>query len=207
MRALFQRSLILTLALTALIALSAIPAVGAVGYFVTIDTSSVNGTSGFLDFQLNPGNGSSQSVTAQIVNFGGDGVVSGVPDIAGDVSGTLPSTVTFTNTAALNEYFQAFQYGTKISFLLVVSGPAIDSPNGMSNAGSTFGVGLYDSNQLPILTDQGSVTGFVFQVDVNLNGTTTPTAFPTANEGPSVATFSPTLSPEDLFYFLYFFFA
>ncbi len=38
-------------------------------YIVDVDTTSVSGTSGFLDFQLNPGNGTSQALTAQLANF------------------------------------------------------------------------------------------------------------------------------------------
>jgi len=201
-----RRSVTTALAVAALAAISAQPAAASAAYIVTIDTSSVNGTSGFLDFQFNPGNNTSQPATAQILNFTTDGTLSGVPSITGNVSGTLPGTVTFANSTALNEFFQGFNYGTRVSFLLVLSGPAIDAPNGTSTAGSTFGVGLYDNTQTPILTNQGGTTGFAGQVDINLDGTTTATAFPTATLGPSVVTLTPTLSPDELS-FLYFFYS
>jgi hypothetical protein len=71
---------------------------------------------------------------------------------------------------------------------VTLSGPALDTPNGTSTAGTTFGLGLYDSGQHPILTNQALLTGFAVQIDINLNGTTTATAFPTATNGPPVAT-------------------
>jgi len=172
----------------ALFLLTAKPAEAAVTYFVTVNTSAVNPSSGFLDFQFNPGNGSTQAATATISGFTG-GTVVGAPQINGNVSGTLPGTVTFVNSTALNEAFQGFTYGASFSFVLTLSGPAIDTPNGTSTAGSTFGVGLYDNTMTPILTNQGATTGFAGSVNINLNGTTTPTAFPTATNGPSVVTF------------------
>jgi hypothetical protein len=48
---------------------------------------------------------------------------------------------------------------------------------------------IYDSTQNPILTNQGALSGSAAQIDVNLNGTLTRTAFPTATNGPSVVTF------------------
>jgi hypothetical protein len=50
-------------------------------------------------------------------------------------------------------------------------------------------LGLYDSAQNPILTNQGLTTGFAGEVDIHLNGSTTTTAFPTPGPGPSVVSF------------------
>jgi hypothetical protein len=196
----WNRRLTCAFALVVLAALSARPAAAAVGYLITVDTSSVSGTSGFLDFQFNPGSASTQSATAQILNFTSDGILVGVPQINGNVAGVLPGTTTFMNSSALNEYFQQFTYGAKVSFVVLLSGPALDSPNGTATSGSSFGVGLYDSAQNPILTNQGAASGFVAEIDVNLDGTTTPTAFPNVNGGPSVASTSPfsPVSPDFL---------
>lgn len=164
-------------------------------YSVTVDTSSVNGTQGFLDFQFNPGNNSSQSATVQILNFNpGGGVLTGFPEVTGDVTGTLPGTLTFSNSTPLNDYFQGFTYGSMFSFDLFLSGPAVDSPNGVASAGSSFGAGLFDSNQNPILTNAPS--GLVQEVDINLDGTITATGFPTDTGGPSVVSFTVTAVPE-----------
>ncbi len=192
---LFSRSSIAALGLVFLAALAAGSATAAVTYQVTIDTSSVSGTAGNLDFQFNPGNASSQAATVTLSNFnGGGGVVTGPPQVSGNVTGTLPGNLVFANNpSALNEYFQPFTYGSQISFTVTLMGPAIDSPDGLATAGSTFGVGLYDNSFLipqPILTNQGAGSGFAGQIDINLNGSTTATAFPNANNGPSVVTFT-----------------
>jgi hypothetical protein len=189
MRATMLRPAQILCAFAALVVL-ATPVSATTIYFVTVDSSSVSGNLGFLDFQFNPGNGTSQLATAMITGFAG-GTFSGSPSVTGDgdVSGTLPGTLTMDNGTALNEYFQSFTYpATTFSFLLTLSGPALDTPNGTSTAGSTFGLGLYDSGQNPILTDQGATTGFAGEVDINLDGSTTPTAFPNGTQ-PTVVTF------------------
>ena len=165
-----------------------------VQYQITVNTASVVTTTGFLDFQFNPGNSSSQSATAVLSNFSG-GTINGAPSITGNVTGTLSTTVTMVNSTALQELFQSFTFGNSFTFLLSLSGPALDTPNGTSTAGSTFGLGLYDSAQNPILTNQGATTGFNGQVQVNLNGSTTTTAFPNG-AGPSVVSFVQVVVPE-----------
>ena len=154
-------------------------------YFISVNTSSVTGTLGFLDLQFNPGNNTSQAATATITNFQGGGL--GAPQNTGNVSGTLPASLTLVNSTPLNEVFQAFTYGSSFSFVLTLSGPALDTPNGTATAGTTFGLGLYDNTQNPILTNQTLLTGFALQIDIGLNGTAASTAFPTATNGPSVA--------------------
>jgi hypothetical protein len=163
-----------------------------------VNTSAVNGNSGFLDFQFNPGDITSQAAVARLSNFnvGGGTLVfnANSPQVAGDVSGgPLPGPLTFTNGTAFNDVFQQFTYGSFFSFVLSLSGPALNSPNGTAMLGSIFGVGLFDQDQNPILTNQSS--GFAGSVDVNLDGTTTTTSFPTDLGGRSVVTFQALPEP------------
>ena len=166
-----------------------------VQYQVTVNTTSINATTGFLDFQFNPGNVTSQSATAVLSNFSG-GVAGAVNSVSGNVTGSLPGTVTLVNSTPFQELFQTFTFGNSFSFLLDLSGAAITAPNGTSTAGSTFGLGLYDSGQNPILTSQGAGTGFAGQVQINLNGTTTPTGFLQSTGAPSVVSFVRVVVPE-----------
>jgi hypothetical protein len=174
---------------------------GSVQYLVTVDTSAVNTTSGFLDFQFNPGSSDSQPATAQITKFiAGGGALAGSPSVSGDVTGTLPATVTMVNESlpvAFNDYFQPFTFGGFFSFELSLTGPALDHPNGTSTAGSTFGVGLYDQSQNSILTND-TFNGFAGEVLVNLDGSSTPQSFPTATGGPTMATFQELPEPDTL---------
>jgi hypothetical protein len=171
-----------------------------VQYLVTVNTSPVNTTSGFLDFQFNPGDASSQSATAQIMNFnsGGGTLVFnlGSPQASLSVSGTLPDTVTLVNATAVNDYFQEFTYGDFFSFVLSLTGPALDSPDGTATAGTTFGILLLDGQNSILTNNSAGVSG---QVLVNLDGSTTPQSFPTATGGPSVVTFQELPEPGTMF--------
>ena len=149
-------------------------------FLVTVNTSSVNGTSGFLDFQFNPDQASSQLALAEITDFnaGGGTLVfnANSPQLNGDVAGTLPNPVTLVNDTSLNEMFQQFNYGSFFSFLLYLTGPALDHPNGTSPAGSEFGLGLFDQDQNEILT--GPSSAFAGEAIINLDGTVTTQTFP-----------------------------
>ena len=74
---------------------------GPITYEIFADTSSIAGTAGSLDFNFDPGPLTSQSASLQILDFTSDGTLAGGscltggPCLTGDVSGLLPSTVTF----------------------------------------------------------------------------------------------------------------
>src|SRR5580693_8574574 len=93
------------------------PAAADILFSVAVDTSSISGTSGSLDFNFNPGPLSSQFALADSLNFTSDGSLAVSPILTGDVSGgPLPSTVTFDNGGALNDYFQGFTFGSTLMF-------------------------------------------------------------------------------------------
>jgi hypothetical protein len=172
-----------------------------VQYLVTVNTSSLNTTPGFLDFQFFPGAPSSQLAMAQITHFtGGGGALifnADSPQLNGDEAGTLPAAVSLVNDTPRNEYFQQFTYGVFFTFVLSLTGPALDSPNGTATSGSSFGVGLFDQVQNPVLTNDAS--GFAGEVLVNLDGSTTPHSFPTDTNGSSVVSFQVIPEPGTMF--------
>jgi hypothetical protein len=180
-------------------AISAKPAAAAVAYLVTIDTSGVSGTSGYLDLQFNPGAPSSQAATAQVVAYSmvGGALGAALPNI-GDVTGALPGTVTFVNDTALNDYTNAVTFGTTIVFTVILSGPAVDAPNG-NPFGTSFFVSLYNSAFVPILTTNPS--GAAGEIDINtFNGTVTTQRFPNSTPPPAfVVTFTPVPVPVNDF--------
>src|ERR1022692_336901 len=83
-------------------------------YDVTIDTSSIFGTAGSLDFNFNPGPLITQAASLQILGFANDGTLTGSPALIGDVTGVLPSTLTFDNGSGFNDYFEGFTFGTTL---------------------------------------------------------------------------------------------
>jgi len=143
-------------------------------YNVTVDTSSISGTSGSLDFQFNPGPLTTQAASLQILDFSSDGSLAGSPSLTGDVSGALPGTLTYDNGTAYNDYFEDFTYGTTLSFEVILYGPALSSPDGVSTSGSTFAFSMFSdpAGTIPTLTTD-TAGGFAATVNVNLDGTTT----------------------------------
>lgn len=145
-------------------------------YDVTIDTSSIAGTVGSLDFNFDPGPLVTQAASLQILDFTstGAGALAGSPTLTGDVSGSLPATVTFDNGTAFNDYFEGFTFGTTISFDVTLYGDALSTPDGVSTSGSTFAFSMFSdaAGSVPALTTD-TTNGFALTVDVNLDGTTT----------------------------------
>jgi hypothetical protein len=144
-------------------------------YQVSVDTNSIHNTSGFLDFDFAPGNGS-QAALVEINGFSPAGSLNGPPQVSGGVSGTPASMLTIDNSTAFNDYFEGFTYGNAISFLITLGGPAINSPNLTATSGSTFGFGMFDATGVnPLLTSDPN--GNAFTIDVRLDGTTSVTGF------------------------------
>jgi len=145
---------------------------------IGVDTSSISGTIGSLDFNFNPGPLISQLAMADILNFSSDGVLAGSPILTGDVSGTLPSTVTFDNGGALNDYFDGFTFGSTLTFVVRLYGPAVNSPDGISTSGSSFAFSMFSdaAGTTPALTSD-AIDGFAVTLDVNLDGSITPANF------------------------------
>jgi hypothetical protein len=166
-------------------------------YQVTIDTSAISGMSGFLDFDFAPGPGA-QTAFVAITGWSPLGSLTGTPQVNGGVTGALLGTLMIDNSTQFNDYFQGFQYGSSIHFQLLLGGPALLSPNGTSPSGSTFAFGLWDSTgTVPLLTTDPN--GNTFTVDVNLDGTTTVTTFPSdALGGSPIANVQATPEPSGL---------
>ncbi|HMJ63463.1 MAG TPA: NF038129 family PEP-CTERM protein, partial [Bryobacteraceae bacterium] len=148
-----------------LVALSLLAAASALAapmsYLVTVNTSAINGTSGFLDFDFAPGN-QSQSAFVTIGNFSPGASLVGAPQISGGVSGSLPGNLTLANSTQFNDYFQKVTYGPSLSFLLSFAGPALSAPDGSSTSGSTFAFAMFDQTGTnPLLTSDPNGNAFI----------------------------------------------
>ena len=133
---------------------------------ITVNTASVAGTNGFLDFQFDPGF-NSQTATVSIANLTPSSSL-GTEMLTGDATGSLFNTLTLQNTTAFNDDFVSETFPSTISFLLSFSGPAVNNPDPAFASGSTFGFGIFDANQNPILTTNPN--GFAFTVNVGPGG-------------------------------------
>lgn len=185
---LIRRAILLLLSIVLLY----IPVLSAdtLSYQVVVNTSSISGTMGFLDLQLDPGPGA-DAAQASVFAFSTNGSLYSSPlnGNTGDATGTLPGTVVLQNGTIFNDSFQGVDFGTSILFDVSFSGTAISSPSG-TNAGSTFSVGLYDSTASnPLLTDDPS--GAVALANIGPYGSFSFTGTPNADGGPSVVTITP----------------
>ena len=165
-----------SLVIVSFILAASIAKAGPIVYDVTVDTSSIAGTVGSLDFQFDPGPLTTQAASLQILDFTSDGVLAGGPSLTGDVSGALPGTLTYDNGTQYNDFFEDFTYGTTLSFEVSLYGPALSSPDGVSTSGSIFAFSMFSdpAGTVPVLTTD-TVNGFAAVLNVNLDGTTTVT--------------------------------
>lgn len=140
-------------------------------YSVSVNTSSIAGASGSLDFQFNPGPNTTQAASIEILGFSGGAL--GSPTVTGDVTGTLPGAVTIDNGSIFNDYFTGYTFGSALSFDVSLSGPALTSPNGTSSSGSAFAFSMFSDagGTIPALTNDPN--GFAVTIGVNLDGSTT----------------------------------
>jgi PEP-CTERM motif len=147
-----------------------------VTYDVSVDTPSISGTAGSLDFNFNPGPLTTQAASLQILDFTSDGVLAGSPTLTGDVAGALPATLTFDNGTGFNDYFEGFTFGSTLSFQVSLYGPALSLPDGVSTSGSAFAFSMFSdaAGTIPALTTD-TTDGFAFTTDVSLAGTTSVT--------------------------------
>lgn len=126
-------------------------------YNVQVQTGPLSGTTGWLDFQFNPGAISWQPASARISGFSSDGTLlfsssPMSPDVVGGVSGgPLPTSFVLSNSSAFNDYFQRITLGSLINFTLTLSGPAIDAPDPSVFSGSSFSFGMYADDQATAL--------------------------------------------------------
>jgi hypothetical protein len=181
-----------SLFIAALCLATVVPSANADTYDITVDTSSISGDAGSLDFNFNPGPLVTQEADLQILSFASDGTLAGSPELTGDVAGTLPSTLTFDNLSGFNDYFEDFTFGSTLSFEVSLYGPALSSPDGVSTSGSAFAFSMFSDSAgtIPALTTD-TTDGFATVVDVNLDGTTTLTSY-IPSSGPSSVTPEPS---------------
>jgi hypothetical protein len=139
---------------------------------ITVNTSSIAGTVGHIDFNFG-GFPSSPDVTALVSMWTSDGTLSGVPMTSGSTSGVLPANVTekvIGGTGA--DYFHDFTFGNTLMFQLMLT---YDSAiPGSFTTDDTWGLALYDSTITPLLAN-GMKGDFLFTVDMHPNGSFTAT--------------------------------
>ncbi len=156
-------------------------------YQVSVNTSSLSGTTGSLDFQFNFGTGETQAASVTISNFTG-GTNGGATSTGQASGGPFPAAVTIGSgypSSGYNDYFETYTYGSTLKFSLDFSGPAVTAPDGVSSGNSEFYFSMFsDPNGITPApgTDMNGVAGTVV---INPDGSST-----TTNVSPNLS-FSP----------------
>lgn len=160
-----QRSTLLILMTGLILALASPVHAMVVDYVVSLNTSALMGTSGFLDLQFNPGTiPGTPGAEAAISLFSGDAVLQnpGQANGTGNVTGALPGELVFHNGTQFNSFFQEVMFGTTISFHADFSGAFLTA---LSGAHTAFSVSVYDADGItPLLTTDPSGALTIFDL-------------------------------------------
>jgi hypothetical protein len=128
-------------------------------FVVTVDTSSLNGTRGSFEFQLNPGPGTYDEGAVTIQFLGLKQHPS--PSVSGDVKFS-PSFI-IGNSRAFNDFFAGGTFGSTMTVRLTFSGAMVDNPAPGRTAGTDFTLSLYKNEQgsATALTNDGAGNALV----------------------------------------------
>jgi hypothetical protein len=154
------------LLVVALIMFAANSAFASFSYNVSVDTTSLNNTDGYLYLQYIPVD--AVNSTATVYNFATDGLLGtqSANVVNGSaVTGTLPGSVVFANTNGLNDYNHAIHFGNTVNFGLQFASVPVNA-----FGTSTFSLGLFSDEDglAPLVTANGTL----LTIDLNNNGTT-----------------------------------
>jgi hypothetical protein len=129
---------------------------------ITVNTSALEGTPGYLDFQFNPGDTLFDPASATLSGFVSDGTLTGaLSDVGSDVTGTLPGTVVLNNDL-LNDHTEGFTIGSFFDVFVTVDIPNV---SGSATGGNRFSLDVQDSGY-------NSLLGGFPAVEIDLDATT-----------------------------------
>ena len=126
----------------------------------SVNSSPLNGTAGAIDLSFNPGVISgTQAANATVTQFTGAAIdLAHPPTNTGNATGALPGTLRFDNRTQLNDIFTPVIFGSSFSFVLSLSGPAVDNPDPTSTYDSVFALGLFSTDgSHPLITADGII--------------------------------------------------
>jgi hypothetical protein len=164
---------------------------------VTIDTSSLVGTSAQLVFDFISGGSVPNSAT--ISGFSTDGTL-GISASVGAVTGSLPGTVTLVTTQLFNEEVTQLILGTTLSFFFGIT-TTPPSPGFLPDALSVFLLDPTTGLPLFVTTDPtGAGALFVLDVDGSRNGMLTVFSAPGGEATVTATAAAPVSAPATLMF-------
>jgi hypothetical protein len=157
-------------------------------YDVTVDTSSLAGTTGTIQFTLIAGNTPAPLDTASISAFMPQSGLVPPPTTAGDVSGDLTGTMSMDNQNP-SLYSESFTYGATLSYQVTLTSTAGTA----ASADTDFAFYLFDQNGNPA-SGPNSPSGEI--LDINIQGPTGAFDTPVTYPPPPITLTQPTSVPE-----------
>ncbi len=162
-------------------------------YHVSVDTSSLASSTGFLDLQFNPGDTTAPSATALLNGFGGDSTLNSGAVVDGNVLGALPGSLNFSNGTAFNAVLQPVTFGNLFDFTINFSGAY---ETALSGSGTRFSLALLDTFYNPLASVDPA--GTILQFEVMPGGNVSATTFDASFGAPSIVTLSAVPVPAAL---------
>ncbi len=139
-----------------------------VTFRVDVNINSSPTTNGFINLQFNPGNVISPDATAIVSDFIFANGTLGMATLTGDVTGVLPGTVSFGNSAQFNDLFQEFTFTSGTSFGFDVT---LDQQGTGGSFGSDFLLFLFDADEITPLFST-NMDGRLLSITLNTDGST-----------------------------------
>lgn len=134
-------------------------------YDVVINTTPLNGVTGYLAFDFISGTPSGN--TATISNFSSDGMLGTLTE-SGSATGTIsPGPGVMNDSQFFNEVLQSFTFGKSVSFEL-----ALTTKFAAGNVPDNFSLYLLDSGQNPISTSDPTGSDSLLSFDITGEGAT-----------------------------------
>ena len=139
-----------------------------------VDTTTLVGQSGYLDFQFNPNTDGTTPLDSSVKVSNFTGGTLGAVDTAVNVTGTLPSGATISNAGSTNELVQLFTFGNTLGF--DTSFPTVDEAKNifgsfaLPDAGNTFQFFVLDASKDPFATTDTSGNDALVKISQGFDG-------------------------------------
>ena len=139
-----------------------------------VDTTTLIGQSGYLEFQFNPNTDGTTPLDSNVTVSNFTGGTLGAVDTPVNVTGSLPSGATISNTDAINGFQQLFTFGNTLGF--DTSFPTINEEKNifgsfaLPDAGNTFQFFVLDASKDPFATTDPSGYNALVQISQGSDG-------------------------------------
>ena len=139
-----------------------------------VDTITLDGQSGYLDFQFNPNTDGTTPLDSSVKVSNFTGGTLGAVDTKVNVTESLPNGATIYNTDATNGFIQQFTFGNTLgfdtSFPFLLDTKTILGSFALPDAGNTFQFFVLDASKDPFATTDTSGNDALVKISQGFDG-------------------------------------